>query len=39
MFTSGQRRECLFLTEDGMYEVLMKSRKPIVKYTRRFKKC
>ena len=35
IFLSGQNRECLFLTEDGMYEVLMQSRKPIAK---RFKK-
>ena len=31
MFVSGQNRDCLFLTEDGMYEVLMQSRKPIAK--------
>ena len=29
--TSGQRREMWFLTEDGLYEVLMQSRKPIAK--------
>jgi len=29
---SGQNREMWFLTEDGMYEVLMQSRKPIAKY-------
>ena len=28
---SGQNRECLFLTEDGLYEVLMQSRKPMAK--------
>jgi len=28
---SGQKREMWFLTEDGMYEVLMQSRKPIAK--------
>lgn len=28
---SGQKRECWFLTEEGMYEVLMQSRKPIAK--------
>lgn len=28
---SGQRREMWFLTEDGLYEVLMLSRKPIAK--------
>lgn len=28
---SGQRREMWFLTEDGLYEVLMQSRKPIAK--------
>lgn len=28
---SGQNREMWFLTEDGMYEVLMQSRKPIAK--------
>ncbi|MCD3217803.1 phage antirepressor Ant [Clostridium botulinum C] len=31
IFTSGQGREMWFLTEDGMYEVLMQSRKPIAK--------
>lgn len=31
IFTSGQRREMWFLTEDGLYEVLMQSRKPIAK--------
>lgn len=31
MFVSGQNRECWFLTEDGLYEVLMRSRKPIAK--------
>ena len=31
MFVSGQKREVLFLTEDGLYEVLMLSRKPIAK--------
>ena len=30
-FVSGQNRECLFLTEDGLYEVLMQSQKPIAK--------
>ena len=29
--TSGQNREMWFLTEGGMYEVLMQSRKPIAK--------
>ena len=29
--TSGQGREMWFLTEDGVYEVLMQSRKPIAK--------
>lgn len=28
---SGQNREAWFLTEDGLYEVLMQSRKPIAK--------
>ena len=28
---SGQRRDAWFLTEDGLYEVLMQSRKPIAK--------
>ena len=28
---SGQTRKCWFLTEDGLYEVLMQSRKPIAK--------
>lgn len=31
MFVSGQNREYLFLTENGLYEVLMQSRKPIAK--------
>ena len=31
LFLSGQKREALFLTEDGLYEVLMQSRKPIAK--------
>ena len=31
LFVSGQNREMWFLTEDGVYEVLMQSRKPIAK--------
>lgn len=31
IFASGQKREMWFLTEDGLYEVLMQSRKPIAK--------
>ncbi|WDC83302.1 Bro-N domain-containing protein [Caloramator sp. mosi_1] len=31
MFVSGQIREVWCLTEDGLYEVLMQSRKPIAK--------
>ena len=31
MFVSGQNREMWFLTESGLYEVLMQSRKPIAK--------
>ena len=31
IFTSGQNREMWFLTENGLYEVLMQSRKPIAK--------
>lgn len=31
IFLSGQNREVWFLTEDGLYEVLMQSRKPIAK--------
>ena len=31
ILASGQRREMWFLTEDGFYEVLMQSRKPIAK--------
>ena len=31
LFVSGQNRDCLFLTEEGLYEVLMQSRKPIAK--------
>ncbi|OCS82263.1 BRO-N domain-containing protein [Caryophanon tenue] len=29
--TSGQKREMWFLTDDGVYEVLMQSRKPVAK--------
>lgn len=36
MLVSGQNREVWFLTEDGLYEVLMQSRKPIA---RRFKRA
>ncbi|GAA0102522.1 hypothetical protein UT300012_32370 [Paraclostridium bifermentans] len=31
IYVSGQNREMWFLTEDGLYEVLMQSRKPIAK--------
>lgn len=31
LFLSGQHREVAMLTEDGLYEVLMQSRKPIAK--------
>ncbi|MGQ7322874.1 BRO-N domain-containing protein, partial [Streptococcus suis] len=31
LFASGQNRQMWFLTEDGLYEVLMQSRKPIAK--------
>lgn len=31
IFVSGQTRKSWFLTEDGLYEVLMQSRKPIAK--------
>ena len=31
LFRSGQKRETWFLTEDGLYEVLMQSRKPLAK--------
>lgn len=31
IYTSGQKREVWFLTKDGIYEVLMQSRKPIAK--------
>lgn len=31
LYISGQTREAWFLTEDGLYEVLMQSRKPIAK--------
>lgn len=31
LFLSGQKREVWFLTEDGLYEVCMQSRKPIAK--------
>lgn len=32
ILASGQHREMWFLTEDGLYEVLMQSRKPIAKF-------
>lgn len=35
LYVSGQNREMWFLSEDGLYEVLMQSRKPIAK---KFKK-
>ncbi|MPN07973.1 hypothetical protein SDC9_155249 [bioreactor metagenome] len=35
MFVSGQNRNCWFLTENGLYEVLMLSLKPIVKQIKR----
>ncbi len=35
LFVSGQDRDCLFVTEDGLYEVLMQSRKPIAKAFRK----
>lgn len=31
LFLSGQKRQTWFLTEDGVYEVLMQSRKPVAK--------
>lgn len=31
LYVAGQNREMWFLTEDGLYEVLMQSRKPIAK--------
>ncbi|WP_159639055.1 BRO family protein [Erysipelothrix anatis] len=31
LYVSGQNREMWFLTEDGLYEVLMQSRKPVAK--------
>lgn len=31
LYASGQVRKMWFLTEDGLYEVLMQSRKPIAK--------
>lgn len=31
MYVSGQNRELWFITEDGLYELLMQSRKPIAK--------
>ncbi|MEC3570993.1 Bro-N domain-containing protein [Bacillus thuringiensis] len=38
---SGQNREMWFLNEDGLYEVLMQSRKPIAKQfdQRNFEEC
>lgn len=39
LFVAGQNREVWFLTEDGLYEVLMQSRKPIAKeFKKRVKK-
>ncbi len=39
IFHAGQKREMTFLTEDGLYEVLMQSRKPIAKqFKKRVKK-
>lgn len=35
IFTSGQHREVWMLTENGLYEVLMQSRKPIAKEFKR----
>lgn len=35
LFLSGQNREVWFLTEDGLYEVLMQSRKPQAKQFKR----
>ena len=35
MYRSGQNREMWMLTEDGLYEVLMQSRKPIAKEFKR----
>lgn len=35
LFVSGQNREMWLLTEDGLYEVLMQSRKPIAKAFKR----
>lgn len=35
IFTSGQNREMWFLTEDGLYEVLFQSRKPIAKQAKK----
>lgn len=35
IFLSGQNREVWMLTEDGLYEVLMQSRKPIAKQFRK----
>ena len=31
IFSAGQKREMLFITEDGLYEIFMQSRKPIAK--------
>ncbi|WP_142323780.1 BRO-N domain-containing protein [Bacillus cereus] len=31
IFSAGQRRDVTFVTEDGIYELLMLSRKPIAK--------
>lgn len=31
IFLSGQKREAWLVTEDGLYEILMQSRKPIAK--------
>jgi len=39
ILTSGQRRNMWFLTEDGLYEILMQSRKPIAKEFKRHVKA
>jgi anti-repressor protein len=31
IYRAGQNRECLFVTENGLYEILFQSRKPIAK--------
>lgn len=39
LYASGQKRQIWFLIEDGLYEMLMQSRKPIAKEFKKEVKC